>query len=304
VPVWALPLLALLGWFAGLLPWFVARRTVGTFGTPWNPRNDLREALLPFHHEQLVLLLSVVLVSGALAGLASWSLPRRRQRRLLATFLTTLGALVATAVAAAQTLSPHPDLGGSGQAETSLQYGLVGLTATSSIVGLALGLLASLGGPVVRTLALAPLAVVAVNWVGLLATHLASSDPVPAPPASLPSLLPLLTGLLTGLALAALGLQPPQRVLAWVLALALVWVTGSAFTAVRYLLENLRAVRSDVPELGSLVRDAARIFAQALTPGTEPWTALAVAVAVGLAGTAGRSVRSRARLAGGVGGDG
>ena len=49
---WPVLPLALVGWFVGLLPWFVARRTVGTFGTPWNPRNDMREALLPFHHDR------------------------------------------------------------------------------------------------------------------------------------------------------------------------------------------------------------------------------------------------------------
>lgn len=48
---WVVLVAAVLGWFVGLLPWLVRRSQQGTFGTPWNPRNDLRDALLPFHHQ-------------------------------------------------------------------------------------------------------------------------------------------------------------------------------------------------------------------------------------------------------------
>src|SRR6476620_8163264 len=148
--LWPVPLLAVLGWFVGLLPWLVRRSSQGTFGTPWNPRNDLRGALLPFHHQLLMPLLVVAVMAGVFAGCAPvWSALRRRRRLALA----TLGAVVATGWSVAQTLAPDPELGGSGTTASQVRLAFVALTVLGVLTGLVLGLVISLGGPALRVVA-------------------------------------------------------------------------------------------------------------------------------------------------------
>lgn len=281
---WPVLPLAITGWFVGLLPWFLARQRVGTFGTPWNPRNDMREALLPFHHEQLVVLLSVTLVAGALSGLASrWCAPRRG-KRLMLTALAVTGAAASTAWSIAQTLSLHPDLGGAGETERRLQLGLVALTVAGSALGLLLGLAASLATATGRTLSCAPLAVLTVNWVGLLVTSARPAQPLPA---WWPTAMPLLAGLLVGLCLATARVAAWGRPFLWAAAVALLVATQSAITATRYVLESLRGSGSgpDRTQLAELGVDAVtQVFLRSLSPDMVLWMPVLLALLVGALG--------------------
>lgn len=295
---WPVLPLAVAGWFAGLAPWFVARHSVGTFGTPWNPRNDMREALLPFHHDRLTLLLSLALLAGALAGLAAGWVRPRHGHRLAAVALALLGATAGVVACVGQTLSLHPDLGGTGATAASPELALVLLTVAGAVAGLVLGLLAGLGGPVVRALAAAPLAVVAANWVGLLVTFATADPSTPTRHATLPTVLWVLTGVLAGAGL-ALGPRPVPAarvagaVLLWLVALGLLWLTQSAFTAVRYFLEGVRGVATDGAEVRALARDALRILGDTLAPGFAPWRVVLVALLVGAVGLFARAATSR-----------
>ena len=292
---WPVLPLAVVGWFLGLTPWFVARRSVGTFGTPWNPRNDMREALLPFHHNRLTLLLSVVLLGGAVAGLAAWWVRPQRGRRLAAAGLVILGTAWAVGFSVWQTLSLHPDLGGTGNTTLSPEKGLALLTFAGAATGLLLGLLASLGAPALRAMAAAPLAVIAANGVGALVIS-SSSDPSPAlSHPHLPTVLWVLTGLLAGVGL-AFGPRPVPAhravlvVATWLVAFALLWVTQSAFTAARYFLEGARGVATSGAELRALGHDSLRLLTDTLDPGFAPWRAALLAAIVGGAGLALRQV--------------
>jgi hypothetical protein len=295
---WPVLPLALVGWFVGLLPWFVARRTVGTFGTPWNPRNDMREALLPFHHDRLTLLLSIALFAGGLAGLAAcWVHPRRR-RRLAAVALAVLGAATAVVVSVGQTLSLHPDLGGTGTTTTSPESALLLLTVAGAVTGLVLGLLVALGGPAARIVAGAPLAVIAANWVGLLVTFATADPSTPTRHELLPTVLWVLTGILVGtcLALGPLPVRAGRAVgvtILWLVGLALLWLTQSTFTAVRYFLEGVRGVATDAAEIRALARDVLRIFGDTLAPGFAPWRVALVALLVGVLGLLARVAVAR-----------
>jgi len=288
--VWAVPLLALGGWFVGLLPWIVVRSSTSTFGSPWNPRNDLRSALLPFHHQQLMTLLVVTVVAGALSGSAPWWSRDRLRRRWLLALLATLGAAAATWWAVTQTLGPDPDLGGSGRTADTVRLAFVALTVTGSLLGLLLGLGASLGGPVLRTVAATPLVVVAAYWLGQLVT-MALADPArPQPLTWLPPTLAVLTGVGVGVLLAVLGVRPLWRLVGWVLALALVILTPAALTATRYVLESLRGTPVRSAELAELVHDGLEVFRLSLTSTvtafgpSAPTTTALVAVVVGALG--------------------
>ena len=288
--VWAVPLLAVLGWFVGLLPWIVVRSSTSTFGTPWNPRNDLRSALLPFHHQQLMTLLVVTVVAGALAGSAPWWSRDRLRRRWLLALLATLGAAAATSWAVAQTLAPEPDLGGSGRTADTVQLAFVALTVAGSLLGLLLGLWTSLGGPVLRTVAATPLVVVGADWLGQLVT-VALADPArPQPLTWLPTTLTVLTGVRVGVLLAALGARPLRRLVGWVLALGLLLLTPAALTATRYVLESLRGTAVRSSELAALVHDGLEVFRLSLSSTVTaigpaaPMTAALLAVVVGALG--------------------
>jgi hypothetical protein len=288
---WPVAPLAVLGWFAGLLPWLVRRSSQGTFGTPWNPRNDLRSAMLPFHHQLLMLLLVVAVMAGVFAGCAPvWSADRRRRRLGLAA-LAMLGAALATGWSVAQTLAPDPDLGGSGRTADQVRLAFVALTVTGVVAGLVLGLAISLGGPALRAVAAAPVAVVGADWLGQLALGTMRET---APPTWLPTVLAALSGVVVGaLLVATVRSRLVVRVIAWACALALLALTAAALTAARYVLEALRGTPVRGADVKELLVDGLQVFEQASSttltgsglPPSPPLTAVLVAVVVGVAGT-------------------
>lgn len=288
--VWPVPLLAVVGWFAGLLPWIVTRSKVPTFGTPWNPRNDLRQALLPFHHQQLMTLLVVTVVAGALAGSAPWWSRDRLHRRWLVGLLAALGAAAATSWAVAQTLGPQPDLGGSGRTADTVRLAFIALTVMGSLLGLLLGLAASLGGPVPRTVAATPLVVVAADWLGRLVVVVLADPTRPRPLSWLPSTLAVLTGVGVGVLLALLGVRPLWRLAGWALSLALLVLAPATLTATRYVLESLRGTAVRTSELAELAHDGLEVFRLSLASTatsfgpSAPLTTVLVAVVVGSLG--------------------
>jgi hypothetical protein len=284
------PIAAVLGWFVGLLPWIVRRSRQGTFGTPWNPRNDLRDALLPYHHQLLPLLVVVTVVAGLLAGSAPWCSTSRRSRRLVLAALTTLGALLAAGWSVVQTLSPDPDLGGSGTTADQVRVAFVAVTVAGALLGLVLGLTVSLGGAAVRAVASAPAAVFIADWLGqLVLGGLGSPGPT-----WLPTLLAALAGAGVGLALVgAARAHLLARVAAWVGSLVLLVVTASALTAVRYVLEALRGTPIRREALVELIVDGLRVMGASLQttlsawgpPPAPPLVAVVVAATVGAVGT-------------------
>jgi len=298
---WPVLPLAILGWLAGLLPWLVRRVGGGTFGTPWNPRNDLREALLPYHHQLLTLLLVVTVTAGVLAGLApAWCTSGRSRRPLLAA-LATLGAAVATSWAVAQTLAPDPELGGSGTTAQQVRLALVALTVAGSVTGLVLGLGVSLGGPALRVVAAAPAVVVAADWLGQLVVGAVRNGP---PPSWLPTALAVLSGAVVGMLLAATARSRlVARATAWVVALGLLVLTAAALTAARYVLESLRGASARSTAVEELLVDGMRVFRGSLSstltawgwPLPPPLTGLLVAVAVAVAVAVGTTLAVRGR---------
>ncbi|GAA2486725.1 hypothetical protein [Terrabacter carboxydivorans] len=297
---WVVPVAALLGWFVGLLPWLVTRSRQGTFGTPWNPRNDLRDALLPYHHQLLPLLVVVAVVAGILAGSAPWCATARRSRRLVLAALTTLGALLGAGWSVVQTLAPDPDLGGSGATADRVRLAFVAVTVAGALLGLALGLTVSLAGAAVRAVAAAPAAVFVADWLGRVVLAGVGSPG----PTWLSTLIAALSGAAVGLALTRTARSHPvARVAAWACSLGLLVVTASALTAMRYVLEALRGTPIRGDALSELLADGVRVLGGSLEanltaggpPPAAPLVAVVVAAAVGAVGTllVARASRSR-----------
>ena len=293
---WPVALLAFAAWFFGLLPWILTRSTTGTFGTPWNPRNHLREALLPFHYQRLPLLLTVVMVAGALSGLAPVWCRGRLRRRWLMCSLSTVGALAATMYAVWQSVGPRADPVEWVRSLGLEQRGCIVLTVGGSLLGLLLGLAVSLGTHVLRTLAGSVLVVVVGGWLGVCVVSVVGVSALPW----LPAAIVLFTAVVTGALLAFLGIRPRTRLLAWAAACILIVLTSAALTASRYVLEGLRGTQTRPDAVAELIGDGVEIFwrsaasiATALVP-TSPITAAAVALIVGAAGAALRARKSTA----------
>jgi hypothetical protein len=285
-----LPLAAAGWWVAGALPW-----TVNGLGAR-SPRNwpfdvatgsatDGYITLLPFTTARLGLLLTITVVGGAVAALATlWVSPqhRSRARRLAAAALAVLGTVAAAAYAIAQSAGATRQLGGDFDRDDRVILGVLAVAVAGTLLGLALGLAVVLGGPVLRALAAAPLAVALASWVSaVLVASVGFQRALP-----LLAWTSTLTGAVVGLALAWVGVRSLWRVAVWPVVLLVVAACTAGQTAFGYLTSFLRP-RSGLPNGLRDHVDASRdVFLRALRPEHQAWGVYAVAVAVGLVGAA------------------
>jgi hypothetical protein len=279
--VWPVVPLAFVGWWlVGALPWVVT----GLDLTPrlTTARDQPPEpylSTLPFLTGQLPLLVVLTVCAGAVSALAVlWARPHdsRRVRRALAALT---GALAATAYTVVQSAGAARQSAGTFDGDARVLRPLVAIAVACSLAGFVLGLCVAYGRPVLRALATAPLAVLAVNWLSALTVALLG-------PAAAPLFVGQtrwLVGILLGLALATVGLRPARRIVTWVVALTASWVLDAAITALSYVTVLLRpgaGLPGSVREVAAAGRE---VFVQALLahrPGP-----LVLAVLIGLAGS-------------------
>jgi hypothetical protein len=279
--VWPIAPLAFAGWWlVGALPWVVT-------GLHITPRLTTARELppepylstLPFLTSQLPLLVVLTLCAGAVSGLTVlWSVPHGRKRiRSAAAALS--GALAATAYTVVQSAGAARQSAGTFDGDSRVLRPLVLLAVTCSLIGFVLGLCVAHGRPVLRALAAAPLAVLAVNWLSALTVALLGS----AAAYRFVGQTRWLTGILLGLALATVGLRPARRAVTWALALATVWVLHAGITMLVNITVLLRpgyGLPGTAREVAAAGRD---VFVQALLAyRPEP---LVLAVVIGLAGS-------------------
>lgn len=288
-PAWCValvgPLAAVVFWGLGALPWIVSgtRTTLppawaGTGGSSagWMP--------LPYETSQLALLVLVTVVGGVFA--VSCALVAGRDPNRLASRGPVLAAVVGGAVAALVAVAAsHTTLTtrlGTARDAGLLVAGLDLAAALGSILGLTLGWVITRTGPVPRTLALAACAFLLPSWlVALVAGVAPTGSPLAQAVTSGSS---WLSGILLGLALAALGLRPPGRALAWVAALAIAWVMGPLQTAVFYLGSLLRPQVASRDGLLDALDASRQVFWLAVTQPGRPIGAFVLAVVIGLVG--------------------
>ncbi|KRF38439.1 hypothetical protein ASG96_18585 [Terrabacter sp. Soil810] len=270
----------------GALPW-----TIDGLGAR-SPRNwpydvatgsatDGYISLLPFTTARLGLLLTITLVGGAAAALATLWVRRRTGRRLALVALATLGALTTAAYTVAQSAGATRQLGSDFDRDDRVILGVLAIAVVGTVLGLALGLLVALGGPVLRALAAAPLAVALGSWVSAVVVALLGLERSQG----LLQWAAVVVGVAEGLALAGLGLRPARRLLAWAAVLVLLSVCAAGQTAFSYLASYLRP-RSGLPNgLRHHVEASRDVFVAALSPANQAWGVHLVAIVVGLLGS-------------------
>ncbi len=275
----------------GLLPWIVTGMRLplqNLWATPTVDPADMPVALLPFSQYSVGLIGAMLLVGGAVAGLAVRLLGERRGLPgRLATVLAATGLLVVQLVALVQTavvtgagLRTDRSIG-TGAAISAAQVYLVALMAgTLLAIALAVVLLVVLArtAPGVAVVAVAVGALAAGTWVdAFLVSPVGFADGSVSAVLSVTRWVP---AVLVGLGIARTGLTSVGRVIGSVLALAVLWSGSAAVTAVTAAL----GTRVYLPYPLELASFGAEVFRSALGPaGTGIGSAL-VALVIGGAG--------------------
>lgn len=275
----------------GLLPWIVTGMRLplqNLWATSTVDPADMPVALLPFSQYSVGLIGAMLLVGGAVAGLAVRLLSERRGLPgRLATVLAVTGLLVVQLVALVQTavvtgagLRTDRSIG-TGAAISAAQVYLVALMAgTLLAIALAVVLLVVLArtAPGVAVVAVAVGALAAGTWVdAFLVSPVGFADGSVSAVLSVTRWVP---AVLVGLGIARTGLTSVGRVIGSVLALAVLWSGSAAVTAVTAAL----GTRVYLPYPLELASFGAEVFRSALGPaGTGIGSAL-VALVIGGAG--------------------
>jgi hypothetical protein len=288
-----LPLATAAWWVGGALPWVLDGLGAQSprnwpFDVATGSATDGYISLLPFTTARLGLLLTITLVGGGLAPLAVLWVRPRGTRRLATATLATLGALTSAAYSIAQSAGATRQLGGDFDRDERVLLGVLVVAVGCTLLGLALGLLVALGGPVLRALAAAPLAVALGSWVNAVVIALTGVERA----LGVLRWTSVVVGVAAGLALAGLGLRPVRRLLTWPVVLLLVAVTSAGQTAFAYLATYVRP-RSGLPNgLRDHVEASRDVFVAALSPAHQAWGVYAVAIVIGVLGSLARWRRS------------
>lgn len=258
----------------GLLPWLITGLRLPLQNLWATDTTDMPLALLPFSQYSLILLVAVVVVGSALAGLAA-RLGRTRGVGVLGATVGAVGvqlvALVQTAVTVASGLRE-------GTASDVYLAALVGGTVGSIVVGGVVLLLVARAPRPGATVAIAVAAVTAGSWITSLAAPVAGGGAGVG--FTLLDALQWLPGILAGLALAWCGLASVGRALAWAASLVILWIVPTLFTAV----SSAAGTRALAPYPLEMLDYGSQVFRTALLiPAVSLRTPL-IALAVGAVG--------------------
>lgn len=275
----------------GLLPWIVTGMRLplqNLWATSTVDPADMPVALLPFSQYSVGLIGAMLLVGGAVAGLAVRLLGERLgQPGRLATVLAVTGllvvqliALVQTAVVTGEGLRTDRAIGTGASISAAQVYLAALVVGTLLAIALAVVLLVVLArtGPGVAVVAVAVGALAAGTWVdAFLVSPVGFADGSVSAVLSVTRWVP---AVLVGLGIARTGLASVGRVVGSVFALVVLWSGSAAVTAVTAAL----GTRVYLPYPLELASFGAEVFRSALGPaGTGIGSAL-VALVIGGAG--------------------
>jgi hypothetical protein len=241
--------------------------------------------LLPFSQYFLSPIAALLILGAAFAGIAARA-TRSRQRRFGVAW-TLIGLLAVQVAAIVQTTLAVRD-GLQDRAESDLYLAaLVAIAVLANLIGVLVMLLVAAAPRAGAVIGLAVAAVLAPSWLGMLLIP----EPAFAGPAAEPILFVLrwLPAVLVGVAIAWGGIGTVGRVLAAIVALAVLWIGPALITAVSYAAGSRVLARR--PE--AMIDAALDVFRSATTAPEVVVPPLVVAVVVATLGLIGRLVVRR-----------
>lgn len=220
------------GAVVGLLPWMVTgmRLPLQNLWATQTLPEDMPIAWLPFSQYQVTLLLALMVVGAAAAGLASRALRSRLPRRSILS--TTAGLLFVQVIATAQAANALRSGLEQGQAGTLYLAACVALAVVGILFGLlVLGLIAR--GPRAGAVVAFTLAAIAAGWwLDGLISPIGSVGARPELAYLLLDIARWVPAVLVGAAIAWGGVNTAGRIVAAVCSLLLLWIVPALATAV------------------------------------------------------------------------
>lgn len=262
----------------GLLPWLVtgARLPVQNLAADQTSL-ETPFALLPFNQYFLTSIVALLVVGGALAGIAARALRDRRPRG--GTLLLVGGVLAVQILAGVQ--SSVVTVGSLEESTHSERYSAAVIVVI--VVSIAMSLLVLLliaRAPVAgATIALAMTAVVSGSWIGVAIRDLVMLGPFEVVQVLL-GILRWIPPVLVGCAIAWCGFRTVGRIVAALVSLAALWIGPAFFTAVA----NAAGSRVLASDPAGMLDYGVGVFRMALTKPELVLPPLIVASVIGAAG--------------------
>ncbi|MGR6743000.1 hypothetical protein [Microbacterium arborescens] len=266
------------GAVVGLLPWLItgARLPLQNLAAD---QTDLTTpfSLLPFSQYYLTTIVSLLVVGGAVAGLAARILRHRRSRR--ATGWLTLGVAVIQVIAIAQSSVVTVSMLEDSSRRVVYAAAVIAVMVVSLLMSVLVLLLTARAPVPGAAIALSLAALTVPGWIGLpLQSYLSlANDPVTS---AVLLLLRWLPAVLVGAVIAWCGFRTAGRVAAVVVSLAALWIGPAFFTAV----SSAAGTRVLAPYPAEMADYGIGVFAMALTAVELVVPPLIVAACIGAVG--------------------
>ncbi|MFC9917808.1 hypothetical protein [Agromyces binzhouensis] len=273
----------------GLLPWLLDGMRLplqNLWATDAQP-DEYPLALLPFSQYFLTRIAALLIVGAAIAGIAARATRSRQRRSGVAWMLVGLLAVQVTAVVQS-TMVVRGGLEDRFESDLYLAA-LVAVAVLANLIGVAVMILVGAAPRAGAVIGLAVAAVLSSSWLG----GLVLPDPAVGGPAPEPVLFVLrwLPAVLVGAAIAWGGIGTVGRVIAAVVALAVLWIGPALITAV----SNAAGSRVLARRPDEMIEYAVGVFRSASTLPELVVPPLVVAVVVAVGGLVGRLVVRRRR---------
>lgn len=288
VPLWGCALIGVGAALLGLLPWLVTgmRLPLQNLWALETPPEDMPIAFLPFTQYATTLLLALLVIGAAIAGVVTRSLRARLPRA--GTVTTLAGVLLVQIVAIAQaTVTVAGGLRGGTESEFYLAA-LLAVVTVSLVVGLGVFWLIAAAPRAGALIGLAIAAVLAGPWLGGLVSPIGS---IAAWPTWLMTALRFAPAVLVGAAIAWCGLRTRGRIVAAVASLVGLWIGPALLTGVQSAVGSRVMLRHPA----ELLDYGVGVFQMAMFLPELALPPIVVAIVVAAIGLGGRVLLRRAR---------
>ena len=275
---------------AGLVPWLITgmRLPIQNLWASTVFPGQMPFALLPFSQYALSLIVALIVVGSAIAGIVARS-SRARHPRFAVVSLVVSVAVVQVAALVQTTLTVMHGMKDSSASRLYIAALVIG-TAVSITVGLVLLVLIARAPAAGVVVALSFAAIALQSWLNALVLPfgVASTEPN----LGLLAAIRFVPALVVGLAVGWAGIRSIGRVIAAIIGLLVLWIAPAAVTAVSSAAGSrvLAAHPAEMLDYGS------QVFVSALGAAGDPLSLLVPAIVVIVLGLSARAAMARRRV--------